>query len=193
MFDPFFTTKSVGEGTGLGLSLVHGIVADLGGAIGVATEAGQGTTFEIWLPVAGEISAPAVEEDRMLPRGMGEAIMIVDDEPALVGLAEEITAGLGYEPVGFASSRAALQAFQAAPQRFDVLLTDESMPDLPGTELAAEIRRIRRTVPIIVMSGYGGSQLANRAAQIGVNAVLRKPLHRRDLAESLARVLRPVH
>jgi CheY-like chemotaxis protein len=128
----------------------------------------------------------------MLPRGQGESVMIVDDEPALVGLAEEITAGLGYEPVGFASSNAALNAFQAAPQRFDVVLTDESMPDLPGTELAREIRRIRPTVPIIVMTGYAGSQLANRAADIGVNALLRKPLHSRDLAESLARVLRPV-
>jgi CheY-like chemotaxis protein len=142
--------------------------------------------------VAGEISTPAVEEDRMLPRGQGESVMIVDDEPALVGLAEEITAGLGYEPVGFASSNAALNAFQAAPQRFDVVLTDESMPDLLGTELAREIRRIRPTVPIIVMTGYGGSQLANRAAEIGVNALLRKPLHSRDLAESLARVLQPV-
>jgi CheY-like chemotaxis protein len=192
MFDPFFTTKSVGEGTGLGLSLVHGIVTDLGGAIGVATETGCGTRFEIWLPVVGQISTPVVEEDRMLPRGKGETIMIVDDERALVELAEEITAGLGYEPVGFASSSAALQAFQAAPQRFDVVLTDESMPDLTGTELARAIRHIRHAVPIIVMSGYGGMQLANRAAEIGVNAVLPKPLHNRDLAESLARVLRPV-
>ncbi|HEY0803387.1 MAG TPA: response regulator, partial [Steroidobacteraceae bacterium] len=192
MFDPFFTTKSVGEGTGLGLSLVHGIITDLGGAIHVATEAGRGTQFEIWLPVAGEMSTPAVEEERMLPRGKGETVMIVDDERALVALAEEITAGLGYEPVGFASSSAALQAFQAAPQRFDAVLTDESMPELPGTELAREIRRIRPTVPIIVMSGYGGAQLANRAAEVGVNAVLRKPLHSRDLAESLARVLQPV-
>jgi PAS domain S-box-containing protein len=190
MFDPFFTTKSVGEGTGLGLSLVHGIVTDLGGAIDVATEAGRGTRFEIWLPVAGEISTPAVEEDRMLPHGKGETVMIVDDERALVALAEEITAGLGYEPVGFASSSAALQAFQAAPQRFDVVVTDESMPDLQGTELAREIRRIRPALPIIIMSGYGGAQLANRAAEIGVNALLRKPLHSRDLAESLARVLR---
>jgi CheY-like chemotaxis protein/two-component sensor histidine kinase len=190
MFDPFFTTKSVGEGTGLGLSLVHGIVTDLGGAIDVATEAGRGTIFEIWLPVAGEISTPAVEEERMLPRGKGETVMIVDDERALVALAEEITAGLGYEPVGFASSSAALQAFQAAPQRFDVVVTDESMPDLQGTELAREIRRIRPALPIIIMSGYGGAQLANRAAEIGVNALLRKPLHSRDLAESLARVLR---
>jgi CheY-like chemotaxis protein len=193
MFDPFFTTKSVGEGTGLGLSLVHGIVADLGGAIDVTTAADRGTTFEIWLPVTGEISMPAAEEERMLPRGNGEIVMIVDDEPALVGLAEEITAGLGYEPVGFSSSSAALQAFRAAPDRFDVLLTDESMPDLPGTELAREIRRIRATVPTIIMSGYGGSQLANRAAEVGVNAVLRKPLRGSDLAESLARVLGSVH
>jgi PAS domain S-box-containing protein len=193
MFDPFFTTKSVGEGTGLGLSLVHGIVADLGGAIGVATEPGRGTRFEICLPVAGEISTPVAQNDSLLPRGKGETIMIVDDERALVGLAEEITAGLGYEPVGFMSSNAALRAFRAEPQRFDLVLTDESMPDLPGTELAREIRRMRPNMPVIVMSGYGGSQLANRAAEIGVNAVLRKPLHNRELAEALARILQPVH
>jgi len=193
MFDPFFTTKNVGEGTGLGLSLVHGIVADLGGAIGVTTAVGGGTKFEVWLPVEGEVSGPTVEEARTLPRGNGETVMIVDDERALVDLAEEIAAGLGYEPVGFESSSAALQAFQATPHRFDVVLTDESMPDLMGTELAREIRRIRSTIPIIVMSGYGGWQLANRAAEIGVNAVLRKPLHSRDLAESLARVLGSVH
>ena len=193
MFDPFFTTKSVGEGTGLGLSLVHGIVADLGGAIGVATEPGRGTKFEICLPVAGEISTPVAQNDSLLPRGKGETIMIVDDERALVGLAEEITAELGYEPVGFISSSAALRAFRAEPQRFDLVLTDESMPDLPGTDLAREIRRMRPNMPVIVMSGYGGSQLANRAAEIGVNAVLRKPLHNRELAEALARILQPVH
>jgi PAS domain S-box-containing protein len=192
MFDPFFTTKSVGEGTGLGLSLVHGIVADLGGAIEVITETGRGTRFEIWLPVAGEISAPVVESDPRLPRGNGEGIMIVDDERALVDLAEEITAALGYEPVGFTSSTAALQAFEAAPRRFDVVLTDESMPDMPGTELARAIRRIRPAIPIIVMSGFAGSQLADRAEEIGVNAVLRKPLHNRDLAEVLARAVRSV-
>jgi PAS domain S-box-containing protein len=193
MFDPFFTTKRVGEGTGLGLSLVHGIVADLGGAIEVTTQAGRGTTFEIWLPIAGEIAAPVAKEDPELPRGRGETIMIVDDERALVGLAEEITAGLGYEPVGFTSSSAALQAFQAAPQRFDLVLTDESMPDLQGTDLAREIRHIRPAIPIIVMSGFGGAQLANRAAAIGVSAVLRKPLRNRELAESLNRILQSVH
>jgi DNA-binding NtrC family response regulator len=118
--------------------------------------------------------------------------MIIDDERPLVALAEEIIAGLGYEPVGFDSSRAALEAFRAAPQRFDAVLTDELMPDLVGTELANEIRRLRTAVPIILMSGYGGTQLTTRAAEIGVNEVLRKPLRSRDLAESLARVLRTI-
>jgi PAS domain S-box-containing protein len=189
MFDPFFTTKGVGRGTGLGLSLVHGIVTDLGGAIDVTSKTGEGTTFEIWLPVTGETAMPSLEAASPLPRGRGETVMIVDDERPLVALAEEITAQLGYEPVGFDSSRAALAAFSAQPRRFDAVLTDEAMPDLVGTELASEIRRMRPAIPIILMSGYGGAQLTTRAAEIGVNEVLRKPLHRRDLAESLARVL----
>ena len=189
MFDPFFTTKNVGEGTGLGLSLVHGIVADLGGAIDVATKVGEGTRFEIWLPVAGETAKPAFETVRELPRGSGETVMIVDDEHPLVALAEETLAELGYEPVGFDSSNAALQAFRSNPQRFDLVLTDEAMPDLMGTQLAVEIRQLRPTIPIVLMSGHGGAQLAQLAAAIGVQEVLRKPLQRRDLAESLARVL----
>jgi CheY-like chemotaxis protein len=193
MFDPFFTTKGVGEGTGLGLSLVHGIVAELGGAIDVATRPGEGTKFEIWLPVAGEAGRPVVEAVGELPRGHGETVMIVDDERSLVALTKEMLAGLGYEPVGFESSSAALQAFRAEPQRFDLILTDEAMPDLVGTELAHEVRRIQPTLPIILMSGHGGAQLTRRAAAVGAKEVLRKPLQGRDLAESLARVLGSAH
>jgi PAS domain S-box-containing protein len=193
MFDPFFTTKDVGEGTGLGLSLVDGIVTDLGGAIDVTSIVGVGTRFEIWLPVAGETAAPEVEASKTLPLGNGETVLIVDDERPLVALAEEITAALGYEPVGFDSSGAALEAFRAAPDRFDLVLTDESMPDLLGTELAQAIRQLRPNIPIILMTGYGGTQLGNRAADLGLSEVLRKPLHRRDLADALARVLKTVH
>jgi CheY-like chemotaxis protein/two-component sensor histidine kinase len=189
MFDPFFTTKGVGQGTGLGLSLVHGIVTELGGVIDVTTKAGEGTCFAIWLPLTSAAGEPVVVTTRELPRGNGETVMIVDDERPLVALAEEMLAELGYEPVGFPSSSEALQAFRAEPGRFDLVLTDEAMPDLVGTELASEIRGLRPAVPIILMSGHGGPQLAKRAAAIGVNEVLHKPLQRRDLAESLDRVL----
>jgi PAS domain S-box-containing protein len=192
MFDPFFTTKGVGEGTGLGLSLVHGIVTDLGGGIDVRTREGAGTSFEIWLPTAGEAGKPAAEALQELPRGQGETVMIVDDERALVALVEETLAELGYEPVGFDSSAAALAAFQAAPERFDLILTDEAMPDLTGTELARHLRQSRPDMPIILVSGHGGTQLAREAALIGVNELLRKPLQRRELAESVARVMQGV-
>lgn len=189
IFDPFFTTKGVGEGTGLGLSLVHGIVSDLGGGIDVVSKTGHGTRFEIWLPVAGETHKPVIEEERELPLAAGETVMIVDDEQPLVALTGEMLARLGYEPVGFESSAAALRAFQTQPQRFDVILTDEAMPELTGTDLAREIRRLGSDVPIILMSGYGGTQLTTRAASNGVSEVLRKPLQSRELGEALARVL----
>jgi CheY-like chemotaxis protein/two-component sensor histidine kinase len=193
IFDPFFTTKGVGQGTGLGLSLVHGIVSDLGGSIDVSSDVGTGTRFEIWLPVAGETHKPAIEHTRELPPAHGETVMIVDDEQALVALTEEMLARLGYEPVGFDSSAAALHAIQAQPRRFDAILTDEAMPELTGTDLAREIRRLRPDVPIILMSGYGGTQLTARAASCGVSEVLHKPLQSRELAETLARVLEFAH
>jgi signal transduction histidine kinase/ActR/RegA family two-component response regulator len=193
IFDPFFTTKNVGEGTGLGLSLVHGIVADLSGAIDVSSKAGEGTCFEIWLPVAGETAAASSEAAAALPRGNGETLMIVDDEPQLVELAEEVVARLGYEPVGFVSSTAALQAFLADPQRFDAVITDEMMPDLAGTELARQIRVLRPSIPILLMSGRAVPSVVDRATEVGVDEVMRKPLHRREIAESLARVLGPSH
>jgi signal transduction histidine kinase/ActR/RegA family two-component response regulator len=189
MFDPFFTTKRVGDGTGLGLALVHGIVADFGGVIDVETQIGAGTTFTIWLPATGETPRLIAESPGDLPRGNGETVMIVDDERALVALAEETLAGLGYEPVGFDSSVAALQAFRAEPRRFDLVLTDEIMPDLAGTQLAREIRQLRPDISIILMSGYSDTQLSERARAEGIMDLLRKPLARRDIAEPVARAL----
>jgi signal transduction histidine kinase/CheY-like chemotaxis protein len=190
IFDPFFTTKGVGEGTGLGLSLVHGIVADLGGAIDVRTTVGGGTTFAIWLPIAGEAPVPSAAVDAELPRGDGQTVMVVDDEKLLVALAEETLAELGYEPIGFSSSVQALRAFREAPHRFDIVVTDETMPELVGTDLAREIRRLRPDIGIVVMSGYSGAQLVERARAVGVREVLRKPLQTRDLAECLGRIVR---
>jgi PAS domain S-box-containing protein len=189
MFDPFFTTKGAGKGTGLGLSLVHGIVADLGGGIDVSTVVGLGTTFTIWLPCTGEAAVPSPDLAITLPQGRGQTVLIVDNEKPLVALAEETLAELGYEPVGFSSSMAALQAFRAAPQGFDAVLTDESMPELSGIDLARALTSLRPDMPIVLMSGFGGPQLHERAQAAGIRELLRKPLQRKDIAECLGRVL----
>jgi PAS domain S-box-containing protein len=189
IFDPFFTTKGLGKGTGLGLSLVHGIVTDLGGAIDVCTSVGTGTTFTIWLPSAGEVTAPSREPAANLPLGQGQRVLVVDNETSLVALAEETLAELGYEPIGFSSSAAALRAFRESPQLFDMVLTDESMPELTGTALAAEIALLRPDLPIVLMSGFAGAQLQERARALGIREVLRKPLQRKDIAECFRRVL----
>jgi PAS domain S-box-containing protein len=188
IFDPFFTTKRVGVGTGLGLALVHNIVNDLGGQIEVASEVGKGSTFTVYLPARGTVSANAPREESV-PKGKGEIILLVDDEEALVRLGEEMIAKLGYEPVGFTSSTAALEKFRAAPEWFDAVLSDEAMPEITGSELAHEIRKIRPDIPIVLMSGFVSPALTARAEDAGVFAVLPKPVMSRDIARSLANAL----
>ncbi|HVM96139.1 MAG TPA: ATP-binding protein, partial [Candidatus Acidoferrales bacterium] len=144
IFKPFFTTKGKDKGTGLGLALVHTIVGGLGGTIDVTSEVGVGTTFTLWLPAARHAVAPSADESAELPpRGHAQQVAFVDDDPVLVELGEEMLAGLGYEPTGFHSGLAALEALHAEPRRFEVVLVDEVMPDLTGTALAREIRRLR--------------------------------------------------
>ena len=188
MFDPFFTTRQVGEATGLGLSVVHGVVADLQGAVDVATVQGAGTRFCILLPSKGEGPLP-VAEPAPAPAGDGAVVMVVDDEPALVEITEDMLARLGYEPVGFTSSESAWAAFQQTPARFDVVLTDEKLPGLSGTGLTARIKALRPDIPVIVMSGFGGDGLADRLGQAGVAELLHKPLVARDIAQALHRAL----
>jgi len=190
IFDPFFTTKEVGVGTGLGLSLVHGIVAEVGGAIDVMSRPGAGSAFTVYLPRAGD--APVADEDEVpaLPRGNGEQVLIVDDEEALVRLTAETLAELGYVPVSFTSSVAALAALRAHPERFDAVITDERMPGMSGSELVREVRALRGAIPILLVSGYLGAAVVQSARDAGADALLNKPLSARELATSLAHVLR---
>ncbi|MEO8381538.1 MAG: ATP-binding protein [Acidobacteriota bacterium] len=190
MFDPFFTTKDVGVGTGLGLSLVHGIVTSVGGAIDVTTKLDQGSTFVVYMPRSGDAPATVADPSSPLPRGAGQRVLVVDDEEPLVRLATETLESLGYVPVGFTSSVDALQVFSANPGRFDAILTDERMPGLTGSAIIREVRRIDPSLPILLMSGFVGGTAAN-ARELGASDVLKKPLLARDLATSLAHLLRP--
>jgi len=189
IFDPFFTTKEVNVGTGLGLSLVHGIVMELGGAIDLATTAGAGSTFTVYLPRAGDAPDHPEDTEPAVPQGGGQRVLFVDDEEPLVRLATETLEELGYAPVGFTSSAAALEAFRADPKGFDAVITDERMPGMSGSALIRAVRGIRRSVPIVLVSGYAGGMVATRAHSAGADEVLKKPLSARELAASLARVL----
>jgi CheY-like chemotaxis protein len=190
MFDPFFTTKEVGVGTGLGLSLVHGIVTSVGGAIEVATEGGKGTTFTVHLPRSGDATEGPADENPPLPRGEGQRVLVVDDEEPLVRLATETLEELGYVALGFTSSAAALEAIRADPQRFDAVITDERMPGMTGSALIRQVRDIRDGIPIVLMTGFIGGGAVDRARDAGADEVLKKPLSAHELATSLARVLR---
>ncbi|RWO34575.1 MAG: response regulator [Mesorhizobium sp.] len=194
IFEPFFTTKPAGHGTGLGLSTVHGIVAAHRGAVDVKSQLGQGTTFEIYFPQIEPASAQADEgegEATEVPveYGNGETILVVDDDTPLMQLAEEMLAALGYEPVGFNRSPAALNAFSADPGRFDLVLTDEVMPDMTGVELSGKLHEIRSDLPIVLMTGYGRTLRSRQLTAAGISEVIKKPLLSASVAQCLARHL----
>jgi len=188
IFEPFFTTKGVGEGTGMGLAVVHGIVTSHEGAITVASTLGQGTTFAIYLPKIQEASADISGPDGPIPRGE-ERILFVDDEAVLAHMGQELLGHLGYRVVVHTSSLEALEDFRAAPQFFDVVITDQTMPHVTGEALAIELRRIRPDVPIILCTGFSHSMTAERAQELGIAAFLMKPLVTRDLALTIRQVL----
>jgi CheY-like chemotaxis protein len=189
IFEPFFTTKEAGQGTGLGLSLVYAIVTDSGGAIDVKSAPEQGSTFTIYLahspltPIAAEAAAAASH------RGHGERVLLIDDEAPVLAATAEVLSRLGYQAVSFSDSHAALAAFEAAPERFDVVVTDESMSGLTGTGLARVLRSHRPDLPIVLVSGYIGAIQAQQARAAGVSEVLTKPVQSHEMATTLARVL----
>lgn len=190
IFEPFFTTKPVGQGTGLGLSTVYGIVVEHGGALHVESRPRDGTKFEAYFP---RMEAPDIEEEgpaeAQVGRGRGETILLVEDDRRLMLLGEEMLAALGYEGVGFDHAPTALAAFRADPQRFDLVLTDEVMPEMTGTELAGALRDTRPDLPVVLMSGYDHPLQSHRLQAAGIQEVLKKPLRSAELTECLAKHL----
>ena len=189
MFEPFYTTKGPGQGTGLGLALVHAIVADHGGAIEVETKLGAGSAVRVYLPRAPDHVVEAQKRESQTPRGSGQTVLLVDDDRDMLAMAEDMLAQLGYEPVGYDNSARALEAFRAGPSRFDALLTDEMMPELTGTQLAVRVKELRPELPVVIASGYGGPELRQRAREAGVHQVVNKPYESGTIAKALAAAL----
>ena len=189
IFEPFFTTKSDGTGTGIGLAVVRNIVTRMGGALDVESRPGAGSRFIVYWPRVEQTALLEERETAPQGHGRGETVLVVDDEPELVTLAEDLLAMLGYEPVGFTDGRLALETFRRAPSRFDAVVTDERMPVLAGTALARQIHDVRSDLPVILMTAHRDAGLGERAAGAGVAEVIEKPLRAQRLDAALQRAL----
>ncbi|MBW2644752.1 MAG: MEDS domain-containing protein [Deltaproteobacteria bacterium] len=188
VFNPYYSTKEKGEGTGLGLSMVHGIVKSYGGAITIQSESGKGSTFHVYFPRVEKETAATPEKAEPLPSGH-ERILFVDDEQALVVLGKHMLERLGYEVVTRTSSIEALELFHAKPDHFDLVISDMTMPNMTGDKLAKELIRIRSDIPIIICTGYSERVTEDSIGEMGIRELVMKPLAMHVLAETVRSAL----
>ncbi len=184
IFDPFFTTKEHGKGTGMGLSIIHGIVAESGGMINVRSVVGEGTEFHIYLPDLGDEKFHIEDIREEIPRGHGE-VLFVDDEKMLADMGKEMLERLGYNVTVEYRAEDALLTFKKDPEKFDVIVTDQTMPEMTGTELARQILKIRPELPIVLCTGYSSLVNKESAHKMGIQAFALKPLTMKGIANIL--------
>ncbi len=189
VFDPYYTTKEVGKGTGMGLALVHGIVKSHNGSIYVSSEAGKGTMFEIYFPVIKtEKFTKDIKDFESVPTG-NDRILIVDDEEDLINIETRMLEGLGYNVTAKTSSVEALNVFAFDPEKFDLVITDMTMPNMDGEKLSKKLIEIRPDIPIIICTGYSENIDKIKAKSIGIRAYVMKPVGKRSLAQTIRKVL----
>jgi len=189
IFEPYFTTKEFGKGTGLGLAVVHGIAHDCGGLVKLESEVGKGSSFHVYFPVvADEVVGADEERESDIPAGH-ERILAVDDEAAIVRYEKSVLANLGYQVTATTSSMEAWEMFRASPYSFDLLLTDQSMPAMPGTVLAGKALAIRPDLPVILCTGYSSVINEERAEEMGIKVLAMKPFDQHELARLVRKAL----
>ena len=188
MFEPYFTTKGPGKGTGLGLSVVHGIVTSHGGFIRVCSEVGKGTHFHVFMPVAAGEGKTAARSEAPLPGG-SETLLLVDDEKALVDVAQQMLTRLGYQVEARTSPLEAIEAFRTNPGRYDAVITDMTMPQMNGLNLAKRLREIRPDLPVLLCTGFSDLASEEKARAAGIQEFLFKPLTMSDFARATRNLL----
>lgn len=190
IFEPFFTTKKRGEGTGMGLAVVHGIVKSHGGAIAVSSDVGKGAEFTVFLPCISGQAVKTAEGREPYPKGT-ESILFVDDEDMQVRAMTKLLEHLGYQVVGLTDAAEALEIFQRGPDAFDLAIMDQAMPRLTGSDLARELLRIKPGLPIILCTGYSETLNEDQALAMGIRAFIMKPFSVKEIAENIRRLLTP--
>ncbi|MBW2622685.1 MAG: response regulator, partial [Deltaproteobacteria bacterium] len=188
IFDPYFTTKVKGEGTGLGLAVVLGIVKNYGGSIFVDSEVGQGTTFEILFPLVESRPDSEPKAEEALAQGH-EMILFVDDEEQLCDLGVRMLNHLGYQVEAKTDSIEALELFRSNPDQYDMVITDMTMPHLTGEKLAKELRMIRPGIPIILCTGFSEMITEEKAKDVGINGFIQKPIGLSEIAQAIRNAL----
>ena len=189
IFEPFFTTKGPGEGTGLGLAVVHGIVRDHGGAIRVESAPGHGAIFEIFFPMVESPEGPAGSESASTGRGRGEHVLLVDDESAVCSAVEELLRRLNYTVTACSDPRRAVEVLRANPSGFDLILTDLNMPGMNGLALARSVQQIRPNLPVLLATGSAGGCSPETAREHGIRDFVPKPIKVGHLVECIERAL----
>jgi signal transduction histidine kinase/ActR/RegA family two-component response regulator len=189
IFEPFFTTKEPGQGTGLGLSVVHGIIKSHDGVILVQSRLGQGTEFQIYLPVQGISGMAPPPESKPAPSGSGQHILLVDDEPPICNVLSQMLSRAGYLVTAHSDPQEALKEFLARPAEFDLLFTDLTMPGLTGVELAKRVFKVRPDLPVVLTTGFGGDVVADTTAHTHILKVLEKPVSPAIVADIMHGIL----
>jgi PAS domain S-box-containing protein len=187
IFEPFFTTKPPGEGTGLGLSVIHGIVKSHGGDVSVYSSLGNGSTFNVYLPRTEQAVMEKEEQDNPLPGGTG-SILLVDDEMSILSMSGKLLKQLGYKVTAMNLPMEAVELFRKSPDSFDAIVTDQTMPKMTGVELAAEIIKIRPGTPVALCTGFSDSLTKDKAREMGISEFVMKPFGTRELAEAMSRL-----
>ncbi len=188
IFDPFFTTKGKGAGTGLGLSVVHGIVKSMKGSIAVSSKPGKGALFEVLIPIIIDDIVVLEEKVNRLPQGT-ERVLLIDDEPELIKVGRSMLEKLGYSVYSSSNPREALNLFESEPDKYDMVITDMTMPDLTGDKLAAELIRIKNDIPVILTTGFSVGMTEEKACEIGIKGFLMKPIDMLELAGMIRKIL----
>jgi len=189
IFEPFFTTKPVGKGTGLGLAVVHGIVASHNGIITVESQIGQGTTFTLYFPAQAQAESLTAAAASAVPLGRGQKILVLDDEVALTSMLQKTLRRMDYQVTTSNSGGEAIRLVRENPAQFDLVITDLTMPEINGLEVARQLHALRPELPVILMSGYSVSADADSRREAGICESLQKPVSMSALAETVQRVL----